>query len=145
MILRRLALLNFLLFGTLTQVLANPAQEVAQIRAVLDMQQTAWNRRDIDGFMNGYNRSCTIVFVSGDQVARGWQTVRDRYQKKYTTPAKMGQLTFSDVEITLLGSDSAIAMGRWELRRKSDRPHGRFTLIFRRTANGWRIVHDHTS
>jgi len=145
MILRRLSFLNLLLVATFAQVRANPAQEVAQVRAVLNMQEAAWNRGDIDGFMDGYNRSQTTVFVSGDQVTRGWQTVRDRYQQKYKTRAQMGQLTFSDVEITILGSDSAIAMGRWELRRKNDNPHGRFTLIFRRTADGWRIVHDHTS
>ena len=145
MILRRLSLLNFLFVATSVQVRADPAQEVAQIHTVLNMQQAAWNRGDIDGFMNGYNRSRATVFVSGDQVTRGWQTVRDRYQKKYTTRTQMGQLRFSDLEITLLGSDSAVATGRWELRRKSDHPQGRFTLIFRQTPNGWRIVHDHTS
>jgi ketosteroid isomerase-like protein len=143
MILRGLSLLNLLLIAT--QVRANPAQEVAQISAVLNMQEAAWNRGDIDGFMTGYDRSHATVFVSGDTLTRGWQTVRNRYQKKYKTQAQMGELTFADVEITLLGSDSAMATGRWKLRRKSDHPHGRFTLILRRSGNGWRIVHDHTS
>jgi ketosteroid isomerase-like protein len=76
---------------------------------------------------------------------RGWQTVRDRYLKKYSDRAKMGTLTFSDLEIEQLGPDSAVALGRWELKRASDNPHGRFTLILRKTADGWRVVHDHTS
>ena len=118
---------------------------IAEIRAVLSTQQEAWNHGDIEGFMNGYARAETTVFVSGDEVTRGWQTVRDRYFKKYGDRAKMGTLTFSDLEIGLLGPDSAVALGRWELKRASDNPHGRFTLIFRRTADGWRIVHDHTS
>ena len=118
---------------------------ISEIRAVLRAQQEAWNRGDIDGFMNGYARAETTVFVSGDEVTRGWQTVRDRYLKKYSDRAKMGTLTFSDLEIEPLGPDSALALGHWELKRASDNPHGRFTLIFRKTPDGWRIVHDHTS
>jgi ketosteroid isomerase-like protein len=57
----------------------------------------------------------------------------------------MGTLKFSTLEITPLGADSAVALGRWKLKRAKDQPHGRFTLIFRKTADGWRIVHDHTS
>jgi len=129
-----------------------------QVRAVIHAQQEAWNRGDIDGFMNGYARggirrsgsdrqsgSDSTTFVSEDSVTRGWQTVRDRYKKKYSDREKMGTLTFSDLEITPLGNDAAVALGRWSLKRKIDNPHGRFTLIFRRTAEGWRIVHDHTS
>ena len=118
---------------------------IAEIRAVLSAQQEAWNHGDIDGFMNGYARDETTVFVSGDEVTRGWQTVRDRYFKKYGDRAKMGMLTFSDLEIEQLGPDSATALGRWELKRANDMPHGRFTLIFSHTPDGWRIVHDHTS
>ena len=117
----------------------------ADIRAVMIAQEVAWNRGDVDGFMNGYARSRTTVFVSGDTITRGWQTVRDRYKKKYATAEQMGRLTFSDLEITTLGPNAAIVLGRWRLRRKSDQPHGRFTLLFRRTPEGWRIVHDHTS
>jgi len=121
------------------------APDISEIRAVLRAQVEAWNHGDIDSFMNGYARTDTTVFVSGDEVTRGWQTVRDRYLKKYNDRAKMGTLTFSDFEIEQLGPDSAVALGRWELKRASDNPHGRFTLIFRKTPDGWRIVHDHTS
>ena len=121
------------------------SQTAAAIQSVLSAQQVAWNRGDIDGFMNAYSRSSAIVFVSGDTITRGWQTVRDRYKKKYASARAMGRLEFSDLEITPLGADAAVALGRWQLFRKGDHPHGRFTLIFRRTAEGWRIVHDHTS
>jgi uncharacterized protein (TIGR02246 family) len=121
------------------------APVISEIRAVLRAQQEAWNRGDVDGFMNGYARAETTVFVSGDEVMRGWQTVRDRYLKKYSDRARMGTLAFSDLEIEPLAPDSALALGRWELKRASDNPHGRFTLILRKTPDGWRIVHDHTS
>ncbi|PYI46365.1 MAG: DUF4440 domain-containing protein [Verrucomicrobia bacterium] len=117
----------------------------AQIRSVLRAQQDAWNRGDIDGFMNGYGRSASTVFVSEDTIRRGWETVRERYRKKYSDRAKMGTLAFSDLEIMLLSPDAGVVLGRWSLKRANDQPHGRFTLIFKRLPEGWRIVHDHTS
>ncbi len=117
----------------------------AAVRAVLEAQREAWNRGDIEGYMDGYARSADTVFVSGDNVMRGWQSVLDRYKKSYNSREKMGTLTFSDLEITLVGKDAAVVLGRWHLQRSNDEPHGRFTLILRKTKKGWRIVHDHTS
>ncbi len=121
------------------------AKIVSEVRAVLDAQAAAWNRGNIEVFMQGYWRSPDTVFVSGDNVTRGWQTVLERYQKSYNSPEKMGTLSFTELEIKPIGKDAAVALGRWQLVRKNDSPHGRFTLIFRRMKDGWRIVHDHTS
>ena len=122
-----------------------PSNSVAEIQSVLTAQQDAWNRGDIEAFMNGYARSTSTVFVSGDEVTRGWETVRDRYREKYSDQAKMGTLTFSDVEVTMLSPEAAAVLGRWKLKRANDEPHGRFTLIFKRFPEGWRIIHDQTS
>jgi ketosteroid isomerase-like protein len=145
---RAVAIISCILMAT--NVSAAPARTpngvvLAQIRSVLRAQQDAWNRGDVDEFMNGYARSASTVFISEDSVRRGWETVRARYRQKYSDRAKMGTLSFSDIEINLLSSDAAVVLGRWKLERAKDRPHGRFTLIFRRLPAGWRIVHDHTS
>jgi beta-aspartyl-peptidase (threonine type) len=115
------------------------------VRAVLDAQVAAWNRGDIDGYMNGYARSAKTIFISGDTVTRGWQTVLDRYKKHYDSRDKMGTLVFSDLEITPLTNDTAVVLGSWRLLGPKDEPHGKFTLIFRKTKQGWRIIRDHTS
>ena len=117
----------------------------AAIRAVLDAQRDAWNRGNIEGYMDGYNRSPNTEFVGGDNISRGWQTVLDRYKKNYNSREKMGMLTFSDLEITMLSKDAALVLGRWRLKRANDEPHGTFTLLFRKTKTGWKIVHDHSS
>ena len=118
---------------------------ITAIRTVLEAQSEAWNRGDIEGYMAGYWRSPETVFISGDSVTRGWQTVLDRYKKNYNSREKMGTLTFSDLEIRPISNNTAVVLGRWHLQRAKDEPHGRFTLIFRKTREGWRIVHDHTS
>lgn len=121
-----------------------PKEQIAvEVRAAMTAQQAAWNRGDIDTFTTTYDRDA--VFVSGDEITRGSQTILERYKKKYSDRAKMGTLTFSDLEITSLSDNAAVVLGRWSLKRAADEPHGRFTLIFRKTADGWRIVHDHTS
>ena len=137
-------LVSSALFGA-TENSRPSSNDEAEIRAVLSAQVAAWNRGDIDGFMNGYARSAATEFIAGNKLTRGWQTVRDRYRKKYDSREKMGTLTFSELKITRLSSDAGLVIGRWGLVRKQDKPHGRFTLLLRRTPEGWRIVHDHTS
>ena len=145
----RFLLLLSLSAGLLVQLLsaAGPGDQRpgAEINRVLKAQAQAWNRGDIDGYMAGYARAATTQFVSADTVTRGWETVRDRYKAKYDSREKMGALSFSDIKITELSADSAMAVGRWRLKRKNDQPHGRFTLLLRKLPEGWRIVHDHTS
>ena len=117
----------------------------AAIRKVMDDQAAAWNRGDIDKFMNGYWRSDKLIFVSGDKVTRGWQQTLDNYKRSYGAPGMMGTLTFSDLETTVLSKDAAVVLGSWALKREKDNPHGKFTLLFRKFKEGWRIVMDHTS
>lgn len=120
------------------------ANDLAAIHAVIDQQAAAWNRGDIDAYMAGYAQSDDTMFV-GTDVTRGWTKVRDRYKAKYDSPAKMGTLVFSDLDLRPVGHDDVIVTGAWKLTREADTPHGRFTLIFHRRSEGWRIVYDHSS
>jgi ketosteroid isomerase-like protein len=127
------------------QTANNNARAIAEITTVLTDQAKAWNNGDIEAFMRGYWNSDKLVFVSGDNVTRGWQPTLDRYKKSYDTRAKMGTLTFSNLEFTILSKDSAVVLGSWSLAREKDTPHGKFTLTFRKFPQGWRIILDHTS
>lgn len=122
------------------------ANDFDAIQAVLDKQVAAWNRGNIDEYMNGYARTNDTMFV-GTEVTRGWTNVRDRYKAKYTSRAKMGTLAFSDIDFRPMSHDDVVVTGAWTLTREGDSPHGRFTLIFHRIpgAAGWKIVYDHSS
>jgi ketosteroid isomerase-like protein len=139
------ALLFAMLALAAAPAVAASSDSAAEIRAVMAAQVAAWNRGDIDGFMEGYARSKATEFVDGDKLTRGWEAMRNRYRKKYNTRLMMGRVIFSELRITPLGADAALVTGRWKLLRGPDEPHGRFTVLFRRTPVGWRIVHDHTS
>jgi len=117
------------------------------IRHVLDEQVAAWNRGDLPGYMQGYWHSPDLTFFSGGTVTHGWEPTLERYKKRYQGEGhEMGKLDFSELSIEMLGSDGAFVRGHWHLKMTDGKePQGLFTVIFRRTADGWRIIHDHSS
>ena len=121
------------------------AEDEKAIRAVLEAQDAAWNRGDIEGFMEGYDRSPDLVFTSGGKIRRGFDVTLERYKKTYANDDAMGKLSFSDLEITGVGPDAAVVLGRWKLTDTPKAGGGVFTLVMVRREAGWRIIHDHTS
>ncbi len=115
-----------------------------EIKAVLEAQQAAWNRGDIEGFMAYYWRSDDLTFQSGKARTHGWNDVLARYKKSYPA-GTMGVLAFADLAVRPLGPDAAFVLGRFRLDRNGTISEGVFTLVLRRMQEGWRIVHDHTS
>jgi beta-aspartyl-peptidase (threonine type) len=118
-----------------------------EVEHVLRLQQEAWNRHDLDGFMAGYWNSPELTFFSGAKEHHGRQAAMDRYRAAYARPGKdMGKLEFSGLRIEMLGADSAFVRGAWLVTMPDGKtPHGLFTLVFRKLPDGWKIVHDHTS
>lgn len=116
-----------------------------EIHNVLSQQAAAWNRFDIEGYMEGYWHSDSLLFTSSGGIRRGWKETLEKYKKSYDSKSKMGELEFSGIEISLLSSESAWVFGRWKLRRANDAPGGVFTLVMKKFWNGWKIIHDHTS
>jgi beta-aspartyl-peptidase (threonine type) len=117
---------------------------VAQIHSLLKAQQAAWNRASIADFMTVYWHDPQLSFCSGGDLERGWQQTFDRYTRRYPDAETMGQLSFDELETQLLSAELATTFGRWSLRREEP-VGGRFTLIWRRFDDGWKIIHDHTS
>lgn len=121
------------------------AQDKEAVMKVLTTQQDAWNRADIEGFMQGYWKSDSLMFVGKTAPVYGWQTTLDHYKKGYPDRAAMGQLTFDIIQVKILDPTNAFVMGGWRLKREKDEPGGYFTLWFRKINGKWKIVCDHTS
>jgi ketosteroid isomerase-like protein len=142
-----LALLGSLVIATCAVSGAQPDADAKQaVRKVLEDQVKAWNKGDLNGFMEGYWNSPELSFFSGGKKTRGWRATLDRYRKKYQSEGKeMGKLAFVGLKIDMLGSTHALVRGGWELTLTKGRAGGLFTVIFTKTSGGWRIIHDHTS
>jgi beta-aspartyl-peptidase (threonine type) len=115
-----------------------------RIIALLTEQDAAWNAGDLEAFMDPYWKSPDLTFSAGGKVTRGWQPTMDRYRGRYPNREAMGRLTFSELELTPLGRDAALVLGRWNLDR-AEPIQGNFTLVLRREKGRWVIIHDHTS
>jgi beta-aspartyl-peptidase (threonine type) len=143
----------FLLLGAVAMLaiftVAQNAGEAsrAAIRTVIQDQQAAWNRRDLEGFMAGYWNSTDLTFFSGEHEFKGWQAALDRYKKNYQSAGhEMGKLEFANLQIEMLGPAAAFVRGEFHLTMPDGKtPHGLFTLVFRKFPEGWKIVHDHSA
>src|SRR5215469_12164477 len=116
------------------------------IKHLLLSQVEAWNHGNLENFMKGYWQSPDLTFFSGATVTKGWEPTLLRYRQRYQSEGKeMGKLEFQDLNIDLLSRRSAVVTGQFLLTMSDGKqPQGRFTLIVKRMAGGWKIVHDHT-
>jgi len=125
---------------------SGPQPAEKEIRAVLDRQVQSWNSRDLEAFMQGYWRSPNLTFYSGGTTVSGWEETLGRYRNRYQSPGnEMGKLEFLDLKVELLGPRAAFVRGRFHLKMTGGESGGLFTLTFKKFADGWKIIHDHTS
>lgn len=118
------------------------------IRKMMDDSADAWNRGDLPAFASYYEDSPQTTFMGKDIVRGGTKAILERYQKGYPTREKMGTLTFSEIEVRPLATGLALVTGKFELQRTpagGGPAWGRYTLIVKQTAIGWKIIHDHSS
>jgi uncharacterized protein (TIGR02246 family) len=128
-----------------TMVRAQDAESA--IKQVLTDQVSAWNRGDTEAFMQGYKNSPETTFI-GKTIQHGWQQVLERYKRGYPTKEAMGTLDFSDLNVRMLGADYAVVTGKFHLARSAaggGDAKGVFSLVWEKTAEGWKIILDHTT
>jgi ketosteroid isomerase-like protein len=138
---KKLILAGFLLFSSYCLY----AQDRQAVLKVLHNQQTAWNKGDIEEFMQGYWKSDSLLFVGKAAPTHGWQATFDNYKRGYPDKAAMGILSFDIMQVKLLDATNAFVLGAWHLKREKDAPGGYFTLWFRKINGEWKVVVDHTS
>jgi len=115
-----------------------------EIRLVLKKQELAWNNYDLDGFMEGYWKSDSLMFVSS-KVTKGWTVTLQNYKLRYSSPKETGLLKFDIHDIRSLTQEVYIVTGTYFLTRTTTNLSGLFTLLFQKKNGKWVIVYDHTS
>lgn len=126
---------------------SNQAEQraVVEISLVMQQQEEAWNKGDMEGFMAGYAQSDSTLFVGKTRVNYGWQKVLDSYLKAYPDKATMGKLHFDLIRIVPLNKNHAYVVGKWSLTENENPASGHFVLIFEKSEKGWQIIVDGTS
>jgi len=137
-------LFTLLSLFTLSSLSAQNKDEQA-IRSILSDQTTYWNKGDIDGFMKGYWKNDSLLFVGKTGPTYGYQKTLENYKKGYPNAAAMGKLSFEILKVQKLAPDCYFVLGKWSLARTIGDVGGAYTLLFRKINHKWVIVADHSS
>lgn len=121
----------------------NSSSEKTAIQSVLEKQTIGWNNGNILEFMQGYEQSDSLQFITKKGRTVGWQNVLNRYVASYPTQKEMGKLQFKNLIVTMLDNNQAQVYGNWEVKKDSI-IGGNFSLIMKKKTEGWRIIMDHT-
>lgn len=117
----------------------------SQIRLALKMQEEAWNRGDLEGFMQAYWKNDSLLFIGSRGPTYGWQTTLENYRKSYPDGQAMGKLVFEIKKLNILDQSHAFVVGTWLLKRSQDQPSGYFSLLWKKFGKEWKIIADHSS
>lgn len=116
-----------------------------EILNVIDKQKSAWNKGDINGFMETYWQNDSLMFIGKSGVTYGWQNTLNNYKKGYPDNEAMGELDFNILQVKRLSVLYFFVVGKWHLTRKMGDVGGHFTLLFKKIKDKWVIVSDHSS
>lgn len=142
---KRLLTCSLLLLACYRATAQNTASDELSIRQVMASQESAWNRADLEGFMQGYWKSDSLRFIGSRGLTYGWQATLDNYKKSYPDADAMGKLSFTILSIEILAPESAFVVGKWHLTRTKDEIGGHYTLLWKKINGAWVIVADHSS
>jgi ketosteroid isomerase-like protein len=131
-----------LLFG---QFVFAQNKDVTAIKSILENQTVSWNKGDLNSFMSGYLHSDSLVFIGKSGPTYGYENTLANYKKGYPDTSHMGKLHFDIVSIKPLNSNHYFVIGKWFLTRTVGNVNGVFTLVLRKTKEGWKIISDHSS
>lgn len=137
--------LSVLLLLTLSIAAGAQSQNETAIRKLLQQQTEAWNKGDLEGFMQGYWRDDSLLFVSSRNVVWGWQNTLNNYKNAYPDAVAMGKLTFDIIQVKPLAPDYYFVVGKWMLEKAVGDFSGHYTILLRKIKGKWQIVADHSS
>ena len=115
------------------------------IRNLMNEQLKAWNKGDLNAFMQTYWHSDSLMFIGKDGVTYGWDNTLANYKKGYPDTIVMGKLNFTILHVKRLSVLYFSVVGKWHLIRSIGNVEGHFTLLFKKINNRWVIVSDHSS
>ncbi len=115
------------------------------VRDLLATQTQAWNRGDLEGFMQTYWKSDSLMFIGKNGVKWGWQETLNNYKKGYPDTTAMGKLSFEIIQVARLSENYFYIVGKWMLKRTIGDLSGHYDLLLRKIKGRWYIVADHSS
>lgn len=124
---------------------AQQRDDESQMQTAMQASADAWNRGDLTGHLALYDATVTTMTRNGPRPSVA--AIESAFRSTYFNGDKPKQnLRTERVAIRPLSRDSALMTGRFVLYGGAEAEQsGWFSLVWVRTASGWKVVHDHTS
>jgi uncharacterized protein (TIGR02246 family) len=118
----------------------------AEIARMMDSAAAAWNRGDLDRFMQDYAPDTTTTFIGSKGILRGRKAIRKAYAPRFAPGGVRDSLSFENLEVDMLAKDVVNVIAYYRLMRKdSTTGRGPTSLVMRKIKGRWLIIHDHSS
>jgi uncharacterized protein (TIGR02246 family) len=105
----------------------------------------AWNRHDLDGYLDAFWRSDALVVVIEGEAVHGWNLLSKAFHVGYPNPSEMGELNLDRVQVQMLAPDLAEILDWDTVTFPKKKEFGTSTILMKKLAEGWRVVLMHTS
>ena len=121
------------------------SSDMDRILAATEASAEAWNRGDLKGHLSIYVDTVTFMTPTGPRP--GVAATEEAFRRTYFSEEMPQQrLEFDELSVSSLGDDAALQTGRFTLIGGGQAEQsGWFTLVWMRTSDGWKAVHDHSS
>ena len=120
----------------------------SEIRAEVSRYAAALSRGEPRAIADLYRRGGPVSSAGAGEITVGWSKVLQLYQA-FVQRFGRGVMEVDSLTVTPVGRDGAVAVFRYRWRGSDEPdpvgPSGAMTLVYERTPQGWRIVHDHMS
>lgn len=126
-------------------IAVSQSNDETAILKVLEQQTSSWNRGDVEGFMQGYWKDDSLMFIGKSGINWGWQKTLNNYKKSYPDTTSMGRLSFDIILVKKLSVNYYYVVGKWMLKRSIGDLSGYYNLLFQKINGRWLIIADHSS
>lgn len=115
-----------------------------QIQKVIEEEMEAWNRGDIEGYVQFYtpDDSCRMIYSSG--ITYGRDSILAFY-KKHWPKEKMGKLELDQTTMERVSDEYYFVTGRFTVFTNGKTIRGRYSSLMKKVNGKWYIYTDHSA
>ena len=105
----------------------------------------AWNRHDLDAYLDGFWHSDSLVVVVEGETVRGWDLLSRAYHAGYPNPNEMGTVTLDRAQVQMLAPNIGFVLLWDTVVFPKKKEFGTSTVVMKKLPEGWRVAAQHSS
>ena len=142
------AFLFLVMLLAVSSTLAQQAKSdpLAEVKAVLDSQVTAWNTGAPNKAMSIYYDSPDMLWVSRTGIRKGYEPIRATYQRVSAQASRLGTYSYEPLHIEQLSRDCVFFVIKWKIEQNGrSSMSGVSSMVWKRISRKWVVAAEHAS